>query len=260
MKHTGLILVLAMAETAFAASNVAVLELVPDASAQEEISIGESRHLTDELRRQAVTALPTGEYSVLTRDNFIALMPSNEKEAERIAEGSAVEIGRAIGAEYVSRGTIGKFGKQFTISVELYETASGKLLSSMVFESEGIDGLLNVIRKEAKPLFQSILETRERKLVVSAPLNDRSLNGAEENGIRLPQWIGIGLAVAGIGFGVYGISQESEYKKLNKDYLAATDDFDGKWKKAEDAKGRRNIGYIIGSALLASGITVYFVF
>jgi len=258
MKHAGLILALAMTETAFAASNVAVLELVPDASAQDEISIGESRHLTDELRRQAVTALPAGGYSVLTRDNFIALMPRDEKEAERLAESSAIEIGRAIGAEYVSRGTIGKFGRQFTISVELYETAGGKLLSSMVFESGDIDGLLNAVRKEAKPLFQSILS--DKKAAKPASIDSGIDAGGSGSIMPLPKWIGIGLAVAGIGFGVYGFSQESEYKKLNRDYLQATDNFDSKWKKAEDAKGRRNLGYMIGSALLAGGITVYFVF
>ena len=36
--------------------------------------------------------------------------------------------------------------------------------------------------------------------------------------------------------------------------------FDAKWKKAEEAKSSRNIGYILGTALLAGGVTVYFVF
>jgi hypothetical protein len=51
------------ATTVFAINNVAVLELIPNSSIEDEISIGEFRHLTDELRRQAVTTLPKGEYS-----------------------------------------------------------------------------------------------------------------------------------------------------------------------------------------------------
>jgi TolB-like protein len=254
------------ATAAFAINNVAVLELIPNSSIEDEISIGEFRHLTDELRRQAVTTLPKGEYSVLTRDNLLSLTPPDEKEAECLAESCAVDIGRVIGAEYISQGTIGKFGKKLTISVELYETMSGKLLSSIVFESQDIEGLLDVIRKEAKPLFQNILDLKALStgLKDSQDYSSKSLNqvnqGSDKGGMKMPQWLGIGLAVAGIGMSVYGILQNGEYDNLSKAYSSSTDNFDKKWKDVEDAKGRRNIGYIIGSALLASGITVYFVF
>jgi len=235
----------------FALNNVAVLELLSNESVAEHVKIEESRHLTDELRRQAVTVLPKNKYSVLTRDNIISLIPPDEKEAACLAESCAVDIGRAIGAEYVTQGTIGRFGNKFTISVELYETLSGKLISSIVFESENIDGLLGVIRAEAKPLFQSILKQRPSHIEASQ----------DASGIGVPQWVGIGLAVAGLGAGVYGVLQESQYKKLHRDYRKATaTDADAKWQKVEDAKSRRNMGYIIGSALLAGGITVWFVF
>ncbi|MDR2732119.1 MAG: hypothetical protein LBB36_02765, partial [Fibromonadaceae bacterium] len=215
-----------------------MLELLPNESVQGKISIEESRHLTDELRRQAVMNLPTKDYSVLTRDNIIALIPADETEAECLAESCAVEIGRFIGAEFITQGTIGKFGNKLTISVELYETMNAKLLSSIVFESKDIDGLLNVIRKEAKPLFQKILES-SAKNPVSNPWSEpkfselknsqnntfNSVNtvnsensGSDNKGMRLPQWLGIGFAVAGIGAGVYGILQESEYKDLYEKY------------------------------------------
>ena len=260
----------------FAINNVAVLELLPNTSIEGKISIEEGRHLTDELRRQAVMTLPRGEYSVLTRDNIIALIPPDEKEAECLAESCAIEIGRAIGAEYISQGTIGKFDGKLTISVELYETMGGKLISSIVFESENMSGLLNVIRSEAKPMFQSILDLKptvpaQPQLLLSDQnsqnnKSSESLNqvnqGSDNKGMRLPQWLGIGFAVAGISAGVYGILQNSEYGNLRKEYKKATDPdtFDSKWKKVEEAETRRNIGYIVGGVLLASGITVYFVF
>jgi len=153
-------LLLMAAQVAFAINNVAVLELLHNESVMEHIRIEESRHLTDELRRQAVMILPKSEYSVMTRDNIISLIPPDEKEAECLAQSCAIEIGRAIGAEYITQGSIGMFADKFTISVELYETMRGKLLSSIVFESENIVGLLNAIRSEAKPMFQSILDLR----------------------------------------------------------------------------------------------------
>ena len=265
----------------FAINNVAVLELLPNESVEKEIRIEESRHLTDELRRQAVMNLPKGGYTVMTRDNIIALIPPDEKEAECLAESCAVEIGRAIGAEFITQGTIGKFGDMLTISVELYETMGAKLLASIVFESKDINGLLNVIRNEAKPLFRSILDTKQGK-PMPEPLSEPGLSGfkdsqdyakisanpenlgnpvnhgSDNKGMRLPQWLGIGLSVAGIGAGVYGVVQQSQSSKLYKEY--DKDPVPAKWKKVEDADSRRNIGYIVGGALLASGITVWFVF
>jgi TolB-like protein len=264
------------ATTAFAINNVAVLELIPNESVMEIISIEEFRHLTDELRRQAVMTLPKNDYSVLTRDNLISLLPPDEKETECLAESCAVEIGRAIGAEYISQGIIGKFGKKLTISVELYETMSGKLLSSIVFESEDIDGLLGVIRNEAKPLFQNILDLKagQSKPVLSVPepklaevkdSNDNKINAeipSQKSGVKVSTWVGVGLAVAGIGAGVYGILQDGEFKSSLKDYNKATvpKEIDKKRKDSQDAESRRNIGYIVGGVLLASGITIYFVF
>jgi TolB-like protein len=261
-----------LATAAFAINNVAVLELIPKESVAEMISIEESQHLTDELRRQAVITMPKGEYAVLTRDNLISLLPPDEKESECLAESCAVEIGRAIGAEYITQGTIGKFGKKLTISVELYETMSGKLLSSIVFESEDIEGLLGVIRNEAKPLFKNILDLKTANSKPVLSLSEPQLKDSQDNkdinteipsqksSVKASAWVGIGLAVAGIGAGVYGVLQNSEYEKLRKDYSDASADFDKKWKDMEDAKGRRNLGYIIGGVLLASGITVFFVF
>ncbi|GBU25218.1 hypothetical protein R83H12_01859 [Fibrobacteria bacterium R8-3-H12] len=258
-----------MASIAFAINNVAVLELLPNESVSESIRIEESRHLTDELRRQAVMNLPKGDYSVLTRDNIIALLPPDEKEAECLAESCAVEIGRAIGAEYITQGTIGKFANKLTISVELYESLSGKLLSSIVFESKDIDGLLAAIRSEAKPLFQSILDLRRPAVVVPPP---EAAKAAEipkpeasvqpAGGMGIPQWVGIGLVAAGIGAGVYGFLQESKYKSLHEDYLKARtfNEAEGYKRDAEKAGQRRSIGYIAGAALLAGGVVVWVVF
>jgi hypothetical protein len=151
-----IIILVILVESAFAVKNLAVLEIIPNKSVEEEISILESRHLTDELRRQAVTVLPIRDYTVLTRDNIIALIPPDGEESECLVESCAVDIGRAIGVDYVTHGMIGKFGKKYTLSIELYETMGGKLLGSIVAESNDIDGLLTTIRQEANPLFSRI--------------------------------------------------------------------------------------------------------
>ncbi|MCL2102030.1 MAG: hypothetical protein FWH22_10005 [Fibromonadales bacterium] len=163
-------LLLATLQITFA-SVVAVLEIVPN-NENINLSISEFRHLTDELRKQARETLPRNAYSILTRDNIIQLMPPDADQAECLAESCAIEIGRAIGAEYVTQGFVGDFDGMLTLTVELYESMSGNLLGSFVTESESVRGLLGTIRKQAAPLFANINKGRKpasRPAPVAAP-------------------------------------------------------------------------------------------
>jgi len=78
----------------------------------------------------------------------------------------------------------------------------------------------------------------------------------------MPQWLGMGLMVAGIGAGVYGFLQNLKYDEFHNDFKNAKSVNEEKASehKAKKAKSRRDMGYIIGSALFAGGIIIYVVF
>ncbi|MCL2282626.1 MAG: hypothetical protein FWC26_04845 [Fibromonadales bacterium] len=156
-----LFLFLLFAAIASYAKIVAVLEITP-VDETVGLKIAEYRHLTDELRTRAREALPR-DYTVLTRDNIISLMPPDSEQADCLAESCAVEIGRAIGAEYVTQGFVGHFGDMLTLTVELYESMSGNMLGSFVTESYSIMGLLGTIREKSQTLFASIKPDGEPK-------------------------------------------------------------------------------------------------
>jgi len=148
-------LILTVAQTvAYAAGIVAVLEIVPG-DEDVELKLSEYRHLTDELRNRARGVLPS-EFSILTRDNMISLLPQDEEEAECLADGCAVDIGRAIGADYVTQGQIRMFDGKLTLTIELFASASGNLLGTFVTESESVSGLLGTIREKAPAMFEKI--------------------------------------------------------------------------------------------------------
>ncbi len=243
-----------------AANTVAVLEISPK-SELENVSITEIRHLTDELRRQAVLALPTQGYTVLTRDNLIALIPPDEEEAKCLAESCAVDIGRAIGAEYISQGGIGSFANELSLSIELYETMSGKLLGSIVMESNDIKGLLTAIREQAPALFAGIttntdLKIENQKLDNPQPsIPSPQPEPSPSKKIRTSTWIAIGLDVLGAAAIGYGIYQQNQKDKLYKDYKNNLQE--STLKKANDAQDFRDIGFIAGGVLLGAGIAVH---
>jgi TolB-like protein len=133
---------------------VAVFETLADADSV--LTTAEQRYLTNELRKQAVETLPTGRYSVLTRENLFALLPPGKDAVECLKGECLVDIGRNVGAEYAVQGTVSKFGSRLTFTVEAYDTKSGVLLGSFTTESPNADGLLDAIRAQAPTLFGKI--------------------------------------------------------------------------------------------------------
>jgi len=250
----------------FAAANatgiVGVLEIIPSGD-DVNLSISEYRHLTDELRAKARETLPS-TYTVLTRDNIFQLLPPDEKEAECLAESCAVDIGRAIGAEYVSQGTIGKFEGMLSLTVELYESMSGNMLGSFVTESKNASGLLGTIRKKAPALFAKITE-KNKSIPTNIPTNIPTEPKKGGNSF----WVALGLDVLGataIGLGIYYNAKASDYRRENEkaiknvspvQYPEKLREFNSRNEKMQDAGKARNVFYATGGILLVSGMVVH---
>jgi len=263
MKKFSLLLLATLLATANSASSiVAVLEITPS-SDDVNLSISEYRHLTDELRTKARETLPPA-YTILTRDNIFQLLPPDEKEAECLAASCAVDIGRAIGAEYVSQGSIGRFQGMLTLTVELYESMSGNMLGSFVTENKDALGLLNTVREKAPALFAKILPP--------PPPIPTNIPPTEPKKSNTSMWVAIGLDVLGaaaIGFGLYKNVKANDYHneliklknnvQLN-DYDSKKLEFEDNNKKMQDAGTARNIFYATGGALLVSGMALHFWF
>lgn len=247
------IIALLLVAITHAANTVAVLEIVPMGDVKFDVAT--SRYLTNELRSNARKVLPQGGYIILTRENILSLLPPDEKEAECLAEACAVEIGRAIGAEYITQGYVSKLGNLTTLSVELYETMNGNLISSFSAESNGVEGLLFAIREKSPAMFAAI------KVNVNLKKPSTNISSAP-SGPKSNTWIAISLDVLGavaLGFGMY---QHINAKSLYNDYKnmePGHDDafYEPKRKEAKDARKMGNIGYVVGGALLASGIAIH---
>jgi len=245
-----------LVKTTFATQTLAVLEIIP-AVEDIEITYAEYRHMTDELRRQAVQTLPSGSYAVLTRDNMFSLLPPDEEEAMCLAESCAIDIGRAIGAEFISQGKIDKFGGDFSLSIELYETMGGKLIGSIVMESKDVKGLIDAIRKQAPGLFSKIKFSGQSTSRFSLTAIQKSNTFYIALGLDI-------LGVAALGFGVYQHFNANglydDYKKMQWLPSEQHGQYKDAHKKATDAKTLRNIGLAVGGGLLVSGIAVHIFF
>ena len=135
------------------ATHVAVLETI---GAPNTLDLSERQYLTDKLRQIAVSSLPSNKgYTIMTRENINAMLPPG-KSIEECEGNCLVETGKNISADYVAQARVSRFDKMLTITVELYETASGKLMGSYTGESVNAKGLLGEIERKSKGLFSTI--------------------------------------------------------------------------------------------------------
>ena len=260
------------------ATTLAVLEITI-AKDEVELTVDETMFLSDELRRQAMRILPK-DYSVLTREKIISLIPETAENLNTV-----IDIGRAIKSDYVTRGSIGKLGNLFTLTVELYETSSGNLLGDFAKESTELKGLLDAIRESSPDLFAKIMPKEEPAAIAIPPaiaipetVKDTQSVATATIPTNIPVesaksnnslWIALGLDVLGaaaFGLGIYNNAKSSDYynksKNIIKDvtpeqYAERKSEFNAKYKKAQDAETARNIFYATGGALLLSGIAVH---
>jgi len=73
--------------------------------------------------------------------------------------------------------------------------------------------------------------------------------------------LALALDMAGVAFFGYGISKNVEANKMHDKYRSISSysqwDIDSAWNKVDDAKKARNVSYVLGSILLATGIGVH---
>jgi TolB-like protein len=141
-------------------ANVAVIETEMDiqSGVNKELTKAEVREITAELRRQAVKNLPKSKYNVMTEATVQAQGAAVLEEC--FQENCLITLGSKIGADYIVRGTISKFQKRFTLSVEIYDTEDGNLIvSSDPVRSESIDKLLDASASACADMYKTFIET-----------------------------------------------------------------------------------------------------
>ncbi|SIO06650.1 hypothetical protein SAMN05720758_1252 [Fibrobacter sp. UWB11] len=127
------------------------------------LKYNEAQFITNVLREEAVRALYSKlNVTIMTRENIIEMLPPDKSLEE--CEGSCiVETGKNISADYVSQARIGTFGKNLTISVELYRTSNNKLIASFNSKARDIDALEEDIRAKAADMFYEVIREETEK-------------------------------------------------------------------------------------------------
>jgi len=123
-------------------------------------------YLSVRLREIAVKVLPKDKYSIMTAETIIDKLGSKENARKVCREAQCLaEIGRKVSAAYVGQARVGSFGGNFTISMELYNAASGTLVDSFTGDAKDVFGLLAVINEKAPQMFGKMPGVSSRPII-----------------------------------------------------------------------------------------------
>jgi hypothetical protein len=248
------ILAIMLSATMITAATVAVLEITI-ADEESELTINETRFLSDEFRRQIVKTLPSS-YSVLTRDQLISSISGTKDD---FVYSGYIEIGKALKSDYVTYGSISNLGSLLTLTLGLYETNTGVLLGEIAKEAQDLKGLLEVIREKTPELLAKMPRDSASEVVPAATVLP---NLPSESKSKTPIWVAVGLdalGVAAFGLGIYfnskAVDSYKSYKNMEKGLQK--EEYDSAYKDVKSSATGRNVFYSVGTALLLGGITVH---
>jgi len=252
--------------------------------------------LTDRVREIAANTLPMDRFTLLQQDAIVARL--GEEELFRVCkEGTCVaEITRMVGTDYGARCDIFKRDDNYLLKFELYGVQNKAIVEIFTqYDIKNFREMLDVLDRRLPAAFNKIIIAAEKStgahetaaaapppavsgeaLAVEKTLADgreKMKELEEQERVREAQRLeseraaqktqsakrkkalslgtAIGLDLAGAGLAAYGVYQDGEAKKKLDEY---------KYSDAEKSMQNRNIGYIVGGALLLTGISFHIFF
>ena len=228
-----------MFQQTWAMSYVAILETLGDSS----LTLKEKQYVTDKIRNMALNHLPRKNYDIITRENILVMLPPDKELYE--CEGSCiVETGKNISADYVGEARIEKNFEQYTVVVELYETATGKLCGSLTEQRPTIESILMAIEEGSEKIFGNIKGYKSTQIPTGI-----------EHFTNKPIMYG-GITAGAISLISFGLGIYSHFQAVNKSEKKTRnmEDYNKNHNDIKDFQNRRNIFYIIGATtMLISG-------
>jgi len=144
-----LALMLTALPTRAGAETLELLAVLDFDAPDKSLNPDELQVLTDAFRSAVVKAVGN-HYKVLTRETMAELVPPERLQC--FVDKCAAEIGRMLQAPYVAAGTLRKLGTRQFLTIEAYESRTGRLLGSEQIRGASLDDLLDAIDARAQGL------------------------------------------------------------------------------------------------------------
>ncbi len=123
--------------------------------------------LSDQSRRAALDSLPSDQYLIMTRENMLQILGDMGLDPSCLEGTCEVDVGRNIQADAIIAGDIMLIQSTYVLTLKLYDTHSGRLLSTLDVENTDLLRLKNETYQSSKELLQQGLGLESSDMVSS---------------------------------------------------------------------------------------------
>jgi len=207
----------------------------------------EYEKLTDKMREAALKVLPRETFLVLTQDAVIKRLGGEENYKKQCTASSCIlALGDSAKADFVTRADIVRRGKVIDLRVELYNVKTQGQIGILTGDAKKFEDVLGIVEKKAPiDVFGKI------------PGAQKPAGSVAGESAKISFWTGIGLEALGAAVMFAGYMKHQEMQNAHDRYKEKESDFGDAWDKVESNRKTRDILYIAGGVLLASGIGVH---
>lgn len=110
--------------------------------------------LSDQSRVTAADILPKDKFLIMTRENLMQILTDMGKDSSCMDGQCEVEIGRNVGADIIMTGDMMKMDGTFYLTLKLYDTTTGALLSGSTIEARNFSQLLHSTSQGTIAIFE----------------------------------------------------------------------------------------------------------
>jgi len=231
--------------------------------------------LKDKVQEAVRKTLPVDDYKIMTDDDMVtALSKKQEGNEDDRREAAYKAMNRAACSEngvcegellsdaemdYGAWCEVRKVeGNKLELKFYLYKVIEGNLIHQEGYDSynpKNYDDLVKIIKKEVPNA------VREKILGIKKKTADPyDTSDIDNKPVKKSTYVAIGLNVLGaamIGYGIYENGQAKTAFDKYSERGQTSEYYEKTWKDAESSRDKRNMFFIIGGAVLASGIGVH---
>jgi len=220
--------------------------------------------LRDKLEEVTREVLPSADFRLIPYKDV--LQEVGDEELFNACEEQGVCFGRLtaqVNADYGAWCKVNKYNGKLLLKFELYSVGEKDLIYTKEYDnynSKTLDDMIKIMKKEVPIAIRQKIPGVVKADDPSQASYEKVDTGIDSEQKKTSFWVGLGLELAGaavLGVALYENSQMNaaldEYKVSGN----SVDYYDSKWDDVQSSKNTRNVLYIVGGVLLASGIGVH---
>ncbi|MDR2584453.1 MAG: hypothetical protein LBC75_13325 [Fibromonadaceae bacterium] len=206
--------------------------------------------LRDKMEEVTRNTLPQADYRLIPYKD-VREEVGDEALFEACEEGGLC-FGKLAGqanADYGSWCMVNKYDGKWLLKYQLYSVAEKDILFTKEYDSynpKNLNDLVDIIKREVP----SVLS--EKLLGIKTEIKEP---------VKTSRWVAIGLDVLGVALLGYAVYEDGNVKDAFDRYSerghTEAGYYEGTWEEAESSRTKRNAFYVIGGAVLASGIGLH---